>query len=68
MAAGDPELRDMACAVVRQLLASQETAGKVALEALQLVADLVKRRKCVLPSGESYLPRCRCRCSWWLTW
>jgi hypothetical protein len=45
MAASDSEIRDVACTAVRSLLASPDTAGKVALEALQLVADLIRRRK-----------------------
>jgi len=45
MAASDTEIRDTACAAIRALLASPDTTGKVALEALQLVADLIRKRK-----------------------
>eukprot|EP00983_Pelagomonas_calceolata_P106902 1159283-Pelagomonas_calceolata.AAC.3 len=47
MAASDAEIRNTACSAIRALLASPDTTGKVALEALQLVADLIRRRKWV---------------------
>ncbi|KAL6761314.1 nucleolar complex-associated protein-domain-containing protein [Haematococcus lacustris] len=49
MAASDPEVRSQACSAIRSLLAQPETSGKVALEAVQLVADLVRTRRCVCP-------------------
>ncbi|KAG2485768.1 hypothetical protein HYH03_015482 [Edaphochlamys debaryana] len=55
MAAHDPETRSMACEAVRALLAAGAEggddggAGKAGLEAVQLVADLVRKRKCVAP-------------------
>ncbi|KAG2451742.1 hypothetical protein HYH02_003522 [Chlamydomonas schloesseri] len=54
MASGDAETRSMACEAVGQLLSGGEGgdesgAGRAALEAVQLVADLIKRRKCVVP-------------------
>jgi hypothetical protein len=45
MASSDPEIRSLACTAIRDLLASPETTGRVALDGVQLVADLVKRRK-----------------------
>jgi nucleolar complex protein 3 len=45
MAARDPEMRTMACVAIKDLLRS-DVDGGVALEAVQLIADLVKTRKC----------------------
>lgn len=47
MASKDEEVRALACGAVRALLANSETAGKVSLEAVQLVADLVRTKKWV---------------------
>jgi len=46
MASGDAPVAEACCAAVSALLAG-DTAGRAALECVQLVADLVKRRKCV---------------------
>lgn len=43
----DGEIRDECCATLRQLLMT-DVGGKTSLEAMQLVADLVRKRKCVL--------------------
>lgn len=40
----DPEVRSQCCEAVRQLLEA-DVEGGVSLEAVQLVADLVKKRK-----------------------
>ena len=44
MTARDEEMRSTCCSAVQQLLKS-DVDGGVALEAVQLVADLVKNRK-----------------------
>ncbi|KAG2441809.1 hypothetical protein HXX76_003419 [Chlamydomonas incerta] len=54
MASGDPETRSMACEAVGSLLTGGERgdesgSGRAALEAVQLIADLIKRRKCAVP-------------------
>lgn len=46
MASGDEAARGMACGAVKSLL-EQDVQGTVAVQAVQLVADLVKTRKCV---------------------
>ncbi|MEW5302585.1 MAG: hypothetical protein WDW36_005354 [Sanguina aurantia] len=50
MASGDVLMRGMACDAMRQLLSLSDVTGSVALEAVQLVADLVRRRKCAAPA------------------
>ena len=45
MAARDEEMRTMACVAIKDLLRT-DVDGGVALEAVQLIADLVKTRKC----------------------
>ncbi|GAX79807.1 hypothetical protein CEUSTIGMA_g7247.t1 [Chlamydomonas eustigma] len=45
MTARDQEIRVLCCSAVKQLLTG-DVEGGVALEAVQLVADLVKNRKC----------------------
>ncbi|GIL93115.1 hypothetical protein Vretifemale_20565 [Volvox reticuliferus] len=52
MASLDPETRSLACEAVRGLLEREDCgdeggAGRAALEAVQLVADLIRKRKCV---------------------
>ncbi|GIL50260.1 hypothetical protein Vafri_6478 [Volvox africanus] len=54
MASQDPETRSLACEAIRGLLEGEDCgdeggAGKAALEAVQLVADLIRTRKCVAP-------------------
>ncbi|GLI63195.1 hypothetical protein VaNZ11_006093 [Volvox africanus] len=54
MASPDPETRSLACEAVRGLLEGEDCgdeggAGRAALEAVQLVADLIRKRKCVAP-------------------
>ncbi|KAF8055732.1 noc3l [Scenedesmus sp. PABB004] len=44
----DPQVAEAACGALRELLV-EDAQGKTALEAVQLVADLVRKRKCVLP-------------------
>lgn len=44
----DLQIRDLSCSAIRDLLMSDQE-GTIACEAVQLVADLVKRRKCVCP-------------------
>lgn len=53
MVSPDAELRGLCCGSIRELLAAADAVGssavlKAALDAVQLVADLVKRRKCVV--------------------
>lgn len=43
----DDQIRDECCATIKHLLLS-DVSGKTSLEALQLVADLVRKRKCVV--------------------
>ena len=43
MAARDPDMRSNCCSAVKELLRS-DVEGAIALEAVQLVADLVKKR------------------------
>lgn len=50
MASGDVLMRGMACDAMRELLSVADVTGSVALEAVQLVADLVRRRKCAAPA------------------
>jgi hypothetical protein len=49
MAASDEEVGSTAAAAVAELL-SPDAVGPAALEAVQLVADLVRRRKCAAPA------------------
>jgi nucleolar complex protein 3 len=49
MAVSDPEVGATACGAISEQL-SPDALGKPALEALQLVADLVRRRKCAAPA------------------
>ena len=52
MASKDEQIRGHCCSAISELLTSALSAadsGQAALEAVQLVADLVKRRKCVAP-------------------
>ena len=52
MANKDDQIREHCCGAVANLLRdalSSAEAGQAAVEAVQLVADLVKRRKCVAP-------------------
>lgn len=48
MVHGEQEMRHQCCAAITELL-QQDVGGTVALEAVQLVADLIKKRKCVCP-------------------
>ncbi|EFJ44448.1 hypothetical protein VOLCADRAFT_121316 [Volvox carteri f. nagariensis] len=54
MSSSDPEIRSLACEAVRVLLlggsgGDEGGAGKAALEAVQLIADMIRKRKCVAP-------------------
>jgi hypothetical protein len=49
MAVSDAEVGSAAAGAIRELL-SPDALGRPALEALQLVADLVRRRKCAAPA------------------
>ncbi|GLC45484.1 hypothetical protein PLESTB_000319100 [Pleodorina starrii] len=54
MASPDPETRSLACEAVRSLLeggdgGDEGGAGRAALEAVQLIADMIRKRKCVAP-------------------
>ncbi|KAA6426215.1 MAG: hypothetical protein FRX49_04067, partial [Trebouxia sp. A1-2] len=49
MANKDDQLRQLSCDAIKEVLVNDEE-GKVAVESVQLVADLIKRRKCACPA------------------
>ncbi|KAL0026860.1 hypothetical protein WJX77_007364 [Trebouxia sp. C0004] len=49
MASKDDQLRQLSCDAIREVLVNDEE-GSVAVEAVQLVADLIRRRKCACPA------------------
>ena len=48
MAHRDPEISDLCCSAIKAVL-ELDAEGTASREAVQLIADLVKRRKCVCP-------------------